>query len=168
MPLDFVNGPGQNRQRTLGAKLADILRTLILTTVLMLLGTTTTVAEPNRDVASVTNQYRAQFGLPALQVSPSLERVAELHSRDMTRNRFFSHQGSDGSDIGDRARRGGYRYCVIAENIAQGHRSAIEVARGWMKSPGHRANMLDRSVTEIGVTRGKGNTWVMVLGSKDC
>lgn len=127
-----------------------------------------THAEPNRDVASLTNQYRAQYGLPPLRVNVNLERVAELHGRDMVRNRFFSHSGSDGSDIGDRALRVGYRYCVIAENIAQGHRSARDVAKGWMKSPGHRRNMLDRSVTEIGVTRGQGNTWVMVLGSQSC
>lgn len=125
-------------------------------------------SEPNRDVASLTNQYRAQYGLPPLRVSTNLERVAELHGRDMIRNRFFSHAGSDGSDIGDRALRAGYRYCVIAENIAQGHRSARDVAKGWMKSPGHRRNMLDSSVTEIGVTRGQGNTWVMVLGSRSC
>lgn len=125
-------------------------------------------SEPNRDVASLTNQYRAQHGLPPLRVNASLERVAELHGRDMVRHRFFSHSGSDGSDIGDRALRGGYRYCVIAENIAQGHRSASAVAKGWMKSPGHRRNMLDRTVTEIGVTRGQGNTWVMVLGSRSC
>lgn len=125
-------------------------------------------SEPNRDVASLTNQYRAQYGLPPLRVSTNLEKVAELHGRDMIRNRFFSHAGSDGSDIGDRALRAGYRYCVIAENIAQGHRSARDVAKGWMKSPGHRRNMLDSSVTEIGVTRGQGNTWVMVLGSQSC
>ncbi len=125
-------------------------------------------AEPARDVAQLTNSYRAQIGLPPLKVSMQLERVAQSHGEDMVRNRFFSHAGSDGSDVGDRALRDGYGYCVIAENIAQGHRSAEDVARGWMKSAGHRRNMLDRSVTEIGVTRSRQNTWVMVLGSRSC
>ena len=125
-------------------------------------------AEPARDVVQLTNSYRAQIGLPPLRVSMQLERVAQSHGEDMVRNDFFSHWGSDGSDIGDRALRDGYGYCVIAENIAQGHRSANSVAKGWMKSAGHRRNMLDRSVTEIGVTRSRQNTWVMVLGSRSC
>ena len=126
------------------------------------------MSEPARDVAGMANQYRAKFGLPPLQVSMLLERVAEAHGEDMARYSFFSHTGSNGSDIGDRALRGGYRYCVIAENIAKGHRSAKAVTHGWINSPGHRENILDRDVTEIGVTRGRGNTWVMVLGSRFC
>ncbi|CUI77842.1 CAP domain-containing protein [Cognatishimia activa] len=125
-------------------------------------------AEPVRDVANMTNQYRAKYGLKPLHISRNLERVAEAHGEDMARYSFFSHSGSDGSDIGDRALRAGYQYCVIAENIAQGHRSPQAVTRGWIKSPGHRQNILDSDVTEIGVTRGRGNTWVMVLGSRTC
>ncbi len=125
-------------------------------------------AEPARDVAQLTNRYRAQHGLPPLRVSGLLEQVAERHGRDMGRNRFFSHTGSDGSHVGQRAARGGYRYCVIAENIAMGHRTPRGVLRGWINSHGHRENLLDRDVTEIGVTRGQGNLWVMVLGSDGC
>lgn len=125
-------------------------------------------AGPVRDVVKLTNDYRAQFGLPPLMISSALEGVAQSHGDDMGRHRYFSHTSRDGSDIGDRALRGGYRYCVIAENIAQGHRSSREVTRGWIDSPGHRANMLSDDVAEIGVTRGRGDIWVMVLGSRQC
>ncbi|WP_421748215.1 CAP domain-containing protein [Cognatishimia sp.] len=125
-------------------------------------------AEPARDVVGLANQYRAKYGLKPLHISRNLETIAEAHGEDMARYSFFSHYGSNGSDIGDRALRGGYQYCVIAENIAQGQRSAKNVTRDWINSPGHRENILDVDVSEIGVTRGRGNTWVMVLGSRSC
>lgn len=128
----------------------------------------TAMAGPVREVAQLTNHYRAKFGLPPLQISTTLEYVAQSHGDDMGRNGYFSHVGRDGSDIGDRAQRGGYRYCVIAENIAMGHRSPRAVVRGWINSPGHRANLLDHEVAEIGVTRGRGDIWVMVLGNRRC
>ncbi|GAA6207997.1 hypothetical protein NBRC116601_12900 [Cognatishimia sp. WU-CL00825] len=125
-------------------------------------------AEPAREVAGLTNQYRAQYGLPPLRVSGLLEVVADRHGADMARNRFFDHRGSDGSDVAGRALGAGYRYCVIAENIAKGHHSARDVTRGWIKSRGHRENLLDASVTDIGVVRQRGNIWVMVLGRGGC
>jgi uncharacterized protein YkwD len=139
-----------------------ILPLCLLTTVL----TNLVQAEPNREVVALTNSYRAQYGMPPLRVSYLLEGVAAVQAMDMRRNRFFSHYGSDGSDIGDRALQQGYRYCVIAENIAQGHRSPRGVTRGWIQSPGHRENLLDPDVTEIGVDRQRGNLWVMVLGRR--
>ncbi|MGH1465886.1 MAG: CAP domain-containing protein [Cognatishimia sp.] len=126
------------------------------------------MAEPARAVAGLTNQYRAQYGLPPLRVSGLLEVVADRHGADMARNRFFDHQGSDGTDVAGRALGAGYRYCVIAENIAKGHVSARDVTRGWIRSPGHRENLLDASVTDIGIVRKRGNIWVMVLGRAGC
>jgi uncharacterized protein YkwD len=46
----------------------------------------------------------------------------------------------------------GYDFRSIRENIAYGYRSAVDVVRGWMSSPGHQANLLASNVTEIGVS----------------
>ena len=81
---------------------------------------------------------------------------------------FFSHAGSDGSDIGARLDRIGYGWCAAAENIAKGHSSVTEVLDGWRASPGHRRNMLNREVTEMGLAQAAGNHWVMVLGRPGC
>lgn len=123
------------------------------------------VAEPVREVVQLTNAYRAKNGLPALAVSPVLEAVAEGHGRDMARKGFFSHTGSNGSSVGTRAKRKGYRYCLIAENIAKGQRSPQAVMQSWITSKGHRRNLLQRKAREIGVIRQAGNIWVMVIGS---
>ena len=120
-------------------------------------------ADASRDVVLLTNQFRAAHNLPALKQSHLLESVAQTHGEDMRFHGFFAHRGSDGSSIAERAERQGYSYCMIAENIALGHRNAKSVTRDWIQSPGHRRNMLSRNVREIGVVR-EGRYWVMVLG----
>lgn len=122
-------------------------------------------AEPVRDVVQLTNAYRAKNGLGALAASPVLEAVAEGHGRDMAKKGFFSHKGSNGSSVGQRAKRKGYRYCLIAENIAKGQRTPQEVMQSWISSKGHRTNLLQRKAREIGVIRQAGNIWVMVIGA---
>ena len=114
------------------------------------------------------NGFRRIKRRAPLTWSPLLERVAQAHADDMAQNGFFSHDGSDGSDIATRLDRAGYGWCAAAENIAKGHGSVAEVLEGWRASPGHRRNMLNREVTEMGLARGEGNLWVMVLGRPGC
>ncbi|MEL6888135.1 MAG: CAP domain-containing protein [Pseudomonadota bacterium] len=111
------------------------------------------------------NAERARAGRAALIYDDRLEAVARAHGQDMAQAGFFSHTGSDGSDIGDRLRRGDVPFCFAAENIAQGQRSLSEVMRGWMGSRGHRRNILDRRAAAVGVARAPGNRWVMVLAA---
>ena len=122
-------------------------------------------AEPARDVAKLASDFRVSKGLNPLAISPVLEAAAEAHARDMAKRGFFSHKGSDGSSVATRAKRKGYRYCLIAENIAKGQASAAEVMQSWIGSKGHRDNMLRRKMREIGVAHVKGDIWVMVLGT---
>jgi uncharacterized protein YkwD len=63
---------------------------------------------------------------------------------------------ADGRTPGERARRAGYDYCAIAENIAYQYGSAgfatedlaQRFASGWQRSRAHRENLLDRDVLE--------------------
>ena len=140
-------------------------RTLAVGAILVSALVTTAHAGPARDVVRLTNEFRADNGLPELRLSPLLESIASTHAADMRLNGFFSHTGTDGSSVADRARRRGYDYCLIAENIAMGQRSAKRVTRDWIKSRGHRRNMLNIGATEIGVIQ-EGRYWVMVLGRR--
>ncbi|HEY9038659.1 MAG TPA: CAP domain-containing protein [Roseovarius sp.] len=114
-----------------------------------------------------TNTLRANAGLEPLRVSGALTRAAAGHARDMAQNGFFSHTGSNGSGIGDRARAAGYGFCFIAENIAQGQSSVDQVLSGWMASTGHRRNILSEGAREFALVR-EGDIWVMVLGRPGC
>jgi uncharacterized protein YkwD len=72
----------------------------------------------------------------------------------------MSHTGGDGSSVGQRITRAGYRWRSVAENVAAGFTSAQSVFNGWMNSPDHRANILSQQV-HMGVGTATGGDGVM-------
>ena len=88
---------------------------------------------------------------PSLRLSGELGAAAADHARDMARERFFEHRGSDGSEPKTRVLRAGYQPRLTGENIAYGPESAEEVVAGWLASPGHCANIMDSRFQHIGV-----------------
>ncbi len=118
-------------------------------------------------VAAV-NALRAEAGRAPLVPAPKLEEAAARHAEDLARSGEFSHQGSDGSDVGARVAGLGYGWCLVAENIAKGHGRLAEVLAAWTASPGHRANLMSPEVTAFGLARAEGNIWVMVLAASGC
>jgi len=121
------------------------------------------------EVVDRTNAERTRRGLRPLTVDTRLAAAAQAHSADMVQRGFFAHESPDGRQVWDRAVAAGYAYRKVAENIAAGQRSAEEVVRGWMESPGHRANILDGDLTQIGVGRAEGGSygvyWTQVFGT---
>ncbi len=104
------------------------------------------------DTVTLINQERQNNGgLPPLMIDLRLVEAARLHSLDMATNNFFSHTGSDGSQFWQRIQWAGYFFSWASENIAAGYATPADVVDGWMNSPGHRANILDTNVTEIGL-----------------
>jgi uncharacterized protein YkwD len=93
----------------------------------------------------LTNQARIANGLLPLSWDAELCRLARNHSEDMGRRGYFDHETPEGLRPRERARASGYRFRVIAENIAynKGYLdpAALAVDR-WMNSSGHRANIL--------------------------
>ena len=94
-----------------------------------------------------------------------LEQAALTHSNDMYANNYFSHAAQDGSKAGDRIDDAGYRWRNYGENIAFGYRSEREVIRGWILSPGHCKNIMNKSFKEMGVSR-VGDYWTQVFATK--
>jgi uncharacterized protein YkwD len=86
------------------------------------------------NLISYTNQERARFGLPPLQVDKTLMDSARQHAAWMTRNHSMVHTSRP-----------------VAENIAMGQPHSSDVVRAWMNSPGHRANILNLGYRLIGV-----------------
>lgn len=123
-------------------------------------------AEVNQ-VLTETNNYRAQNGLPALKLDSRVMATAQSKAQDMATNRYFSHTSPTLGSPFDQMKAEGITYRRAAENIAMGQRSAKEVVDAWMKSPGHRANILDRNLTHIGIGyTAKGNYWVQQFITK--
>jgi uncharacterized protein YkwD len=97
------------------------------------------------------NDFRAQNGVGPVTLSPTLTNAAEFHSRDMAARNYFSHDlpgiGTWSANIGNH----GYRPATRAETIAAGYSDAQRTFQQWVNSPGHRSNMLNPSLTAIGI-----------------
>jgi uncharacterized protein YkwD len=104
-----------------------------------------------QQVVDLTNQFRTSKGLAPLTLNSKLTAAAQNHSQDMAISDFFDHKGTDGSSAGDRASKAGYDWREMAENIAAGQKTPAEVVKAWINSPGHRENILNANVKEIGV-----------------
>lgn len=87
---------------------------------------------------------------PPLAWNDSLAAAALVHSRDMAARNYFDHSDATGATVAQRATRAGYRWRVIGENIAVGQGSAQQVVAGWLASPGHCANIMERDFSEMG------------------
>ncbi|MER8158845.1 CAP domain-containing protein [Streptomyces sp. NPDC094472] len=121
------------------------------------------------EVIALTNAERAAARLAPLAPDPRLTAAAQAHSDDMVARDFYSHTGPEGHQPWDRARTAGATHRGIGENIACGQRSPAEVVRGWMNSPGHRANILKPDFTHIGIGHATGSRagtyWTQVFGA---
>ncbi len=111
------------------------------------------------EVVRLTNNERQANGCPALKVNAALTTSASRHSADMAERDYFDHNSLDGRSPFDRMKAAGYSYSRAAENIAAGQPTAAAVVAGWMKSAGHRANIVNCDLTEIGVGVAKGGRY---------
>ncbi|MEQ6247308.1 CAP domain-containing protein [Sulfitobacter sp. HNIBRBA3233] len=127
----------------------------------------TTARLKGKSPSAIVSAIRAKTGLGPVRRSARLDRVALMQARDMAQNDFFSHSGSDGSSVGNRARRGGYDWCVIAENINKGYPDIRSAILAWETSRSHYRNMTLRGAKEFGIAS-VGSYNVMVLGARDC
>ncbi len=121
------------------------------------------------------NAERRAAGLAPLAGNTLLDRSAQRHAEDMLRRDYFSHGGLDGSTILERVQATGYPARSVGENIAEGQFSVDQVVAGWMASPGHRRNILDKNFRELGLGVARGTSqagkphrilWVQNFGRK--
>ena len=86
----------------------------------------------------------------ALKLEPQLSAAAQAHADDMKTNDYLSHTAPDGSTVGTRVTRTGYRWSGVGEHITQGYKNVDEVMSGWLKSDGHCANLINPGFSELG------------------
>lgn len=109
-------------------------------------------------VIQMTNAFRAENQLARVAPNAALQSAAQAYANYLARTGTFAHT-ADGRQPADRAQVAGYRYCMVAENLALNQSSrgfevsdlAARMIDGWKNSPAHRAAMLQPLVTEIGV-----------------
>ena len=98
------------------------------------------------EVLRLVNIERSKHGLHPLRLSNELNRAAQIRASEIVAK--FSHTRPNGQPCHSLISNGAY---TIGENIAAGNSSPESTVRQWMNSSGHRANILNRDFTELGV-----------------
>ncbi len=113
------------------------------------LGYATDVSVQN--IVDETNVQRAGNGEGALGTNAPLNQAAQAKANDMAARDYWSHNTPDGQTPWTFMTAAGYQYKTAGENLAYGFTTAAAMLDGWMNSPGHRANILNTTYTEMGV-----------------
>ena len=79
----------------------------------------------------------------------SVQAAAQIRAKEIETS--FSHTRPDGSSFSTALTQQGVTYRGSGENIAWGQKTPEQVMNGWMNSDGHRANILNKNYTTIGV-----------------
>jgi uncharacterized protein YkwD len=127
------------------------------------------LTDEEKGVLEQTNAQRKAAGLSELVPNAKLFQAARDHSANMAKQGRMSHVLDGRTHVERAAAAAGYPSGYLGENIAWNQRDATEVVECWMRSAGHRANILSRYYTEIGLgvavnERGE-RYWTQVFGS---
>jgi len=98
---------------------------------------------------SMISGYRINNGLGLVTVDPELMRLASEQAHAMAARDKLDHDV--GHPFQERIQKSGFDASVAVENISAGYYTLAEAFSGWRDSPPHRANMLNRSVTRMGI-----------------
>lgn len=99
--------------------------------------------------ASMISQYRQTNGLGGVTVDPALMRLAEARATAMANaDRLDRHVRAP---LTERLTRAGYPAALAVENVSAGDYTLAEAFSGWRDSAPHRANMLTKGVTKLGI-----------------
>jgi uncharacterized protein YkwD len=99
--------------------------------------------------ASMISGYRANNNLPAVTIDPELTKLAQVQTEIMAKRDKLDHGA--GKPFVGRLKASGYDAKTAAENISAGYHTLAEAFSGWRDSPPHRANMLLKGATRMGI-----------------
>ena len=116
-------------------------------------GNTNTGSTTNKtytqQVVDLVNAERAKAGLAPLTIDANVEKAANVRANEIQTT--FEHVRPNGSSFSTAIKEQNVNFRGAGENIAWGQKTPQEVMNAWMNSAGHRANILNKSFTHIGV-----------------
>lgn len=119
-------------------------------------------ASPEGQLFYSLNRERAAHSLPILQWDEALASAAREHASQMAWHNLMSHQLPGEPELIARANAAGVRFSVIAENVAIGL-DASTIHAAWMRSPGHRANILSPELNAVGIAVAQGSSGLFAV-----
>lgn len=103
-----------------------------------------------RQAERYINRVRSRYGARPVRMESRLVEAAMRHSLMMARKGKMAHQFGPGTRFKDRVKKAGIRGSA-AENVGAGYSSMESVIDSWLRSLGHRRNLLNRKLTHIGM-----------------
>ena len=102
-------------------------------------------------VLALTNEVRRQYDLPIVQEDSLLDKAAQEKAQDMLENKYFDHFSPTGISPWYWIDKSGYDYYYAGENLAMNFLDSEEVIDGWLNSPSHKENLLNKDYKDIGI-----------------
>lgn len=99
----------------------------------------------------LVNNERAAAAIRPLNRSAALDAVAQAKLDDMLSRDYFAHNTPDGQPTWIWFDKQGYQYLKAGENLARNFDTPAETVEGWVESPTHLENILNKDFTETGV-----------------
>jgi uncharacterized protein YkwD len=105
-------------------------------------------------VLNEINKNRSQNNLKLLSLNEKLNKTANFYAQNLAQNNYLSHKGLDRQNANERMTKFGYNWTAFGENLAAGSDNPTITVERWMKSLGHKANILNSEFCEIGIGYG--------------
>jgi uncharacterized protein YkwD len=122
--------------------------------------------------ASMISDYRRANGLAAVEIDPTLTRMAEDHARAMAKADKVTHDPG-GRGLKQRLQLVSFNAKIAVENVGAGYQTLAEAFSGWRDSPSHNKNMLTPVATKMGIATAYAPKskyqvyWALVLAEPD-
>jgi uncharacterized protein YkwD len=107
-------------------------------------------------LVDLANEDRNEENLGNLSVSEKLVAAAQAKANDMASKGYFAHNSPEGLTSWHWFAEAGYSFSYAGENLAVNFNDSEDVERAWMKSPTHRANIMNGKFTEVGIATAVG------------
>ncbi|HHU91472.1 MAG TPA: SH3 domain-containing protein [Clostridiaceae bacterium] len=120
------------------------------------------LSQDEKKLLDLINAERAKSNLSPLIADPELMKVARIKANDMTKNNYFSHYSPTYGSPFDMMRQHGITFKAAAENIA-GNSTVEGAVSSWMKSEGHRSNIMNSNYNYTGIGISKSNKYGYVF-----
>lgn len=131
-------------------KLVLLIGTLLLAVGLAAQDASVVDADGEAQILAALNQSRADAGVPALKLDPKLTDAARHHTLLLSKRHVLSHQFPNEPPLTDRLRNTGLVFTAAAENVGM-NTELNDVNNMFMRSPGHRDNMLNPAYDAVGI-----------------
>lgn len=106
----------------------------------------------------LTNEARIRHNKIPLIKNLNLENAANMKADDMITNNYFAHNSPNGVTPWFWIKKAGYNFIYAGENLAIDFTDSIDIEEAWLKSPEHRANILNGDFKEIGISTKAGKS----------